>query len=53
MALKRLLGTFAAIVLAAGLVAGCSKTGTTPKEAQAPSAEEESVDAEAEAEMFE
>lgn len=49
MALKRLLGTFAAIVLAAGLVAGCGKTGTTPKEAQAPSAEEESVDAEAEA----
>lgn len=49
MALKRLLGTFAAIVLAAGLVAGCSKTGTAPKEAQAPSAEEESVDAEAEA----
>ena len=49
MALKRLLGTFAAIVLAAGLVAGCGKTGTAPKEAQAPSAEEESVDAEAEA----
>ena len=49
MALKRLLGTFAAIVLAAGLVAGCGKTGTTPKEAQAPSAKEESVDAEAEA----
>ena len=49
MALKRLLGTFAAIVLAAGLVAGCGKTGTAPKEAQTPSAEEESVDAEAEA----
>ena len=49
MALKRLLGTFAAIVLTAGLVAGCGKTGTTPKEAQTPSAEEESVDAEAEA----
>lgn len=49
MALKRLLGTFAAIVLTAGLVAGCGKTGTAPKEAQAPSAEEESVDAEAEA----
>ena len=49
MALKRLLVTFAAIVLAAGLVAGCGKTGTTPKEAQAPSAKEESVDAEAEA----
>ena len=49
MALKRLLGTFAAIVLAAGLVAGCGKTGTAPKEAQAPSAKEESVDAEAEA----
>ena len=47
MALKRLLGTFAAIVLAAGLVAGCGKTGTSPKEAQAPSAEEESVGAEA------
>ena len=46
---QRLLGTFAAIVLAAGLVAGCGKTGTAPKEAQAPSAEEESVDAEAEA----
>ena len=49
MALKRLLGTFAAIVLTAGLVAGCGKTGTAPKEAQTPSAEEESVDAEAEA----
>ena len=49
MALKRQLGTFAAIVLAAGLVAGCGKTGTAPKEAQAPSAEEESVDAEADA----
>jgi hypothetical protein len=49
MAVKRLLGTCAAIVLTAGLVAGCGKAGTAPKEAQTPSAEEESVDAEAEA----
>lgn len=48
MALKKLLGTFAAIVLAAGLAAGCGKADTAPKEAQSPAAEEESVDAGAE-----
>ena len=47
MALKKLLGTFAAIVLAAGLAAGCGKADTAPNEAQTPSAEAESVEAEA------
>ena len=45
MALKKLLGTLAAIVLAAGLAAGCGKADTASKEAQSPTAEEESVDA--------
>lgn len=48
MALRKLLGTLGAIVLAAGLAAGCGKAGTAPKEAQSPAAEEESVDAGAE-----
>ena len=48
MALRKLLGTLGAIVLAAGLAAGCGKTDTAPKEAQSPAAEEESVDAGAE-----
>lgn len=53
MALRKLLGTLAAIVLAAGLAAGCGKADTASKVAQSPAAEEESVDAgseEAEAE---
>ena len=49
MALRKLLGTLGAIVLAAGLAAGCGKADTAPKEAQSPAAEEESVDAGAEA----
>lgn len=48
MALRKLLGTLAAIVLATGLAAGCGKADTAPKEAQSPTAEEESVDAGAE-----
>ena len=48
MALRKLLGTLGAIVLAAGLAAGCGKADTAPKEAQSPTAEEESVDAGAE-----
>ena len=36
MVLKKLLGTFAAIVLAAGLAAGCGKADTAPNEAQTP-----------------
>ena len=49
MALRKLLGTLGAIVLATGLAAGCGKADTAPKEAQSPTAEEESVDAGAEA----
>ena len=48
MAVKKVLGTLAAIVLAVGLVAGCSKTEATPQGAQSPAASEESVEAEAE-----
>ena len=48
MAVKKVLGTLAAIVLAAGLVAGCGKTEAAPQEAQSPAAAEESVEAEAE-----
>ena len=39
MALRKLLGTLGAIVLAAGLAAGCGKADTAPKEAQSPTAE--------------
>ena len=46
MALKRLLGTFAAIVLAAGLAAGCGKADTAPNEAQSPAAKEKNIDSE-------
>ena len=48
MAMKRVLGTFAAIILAASLVTGCGKSEATSQQAPSASAEEESADAEAE-----
>ena len=45
---KRILGIFTAIVLAAGLTAGCGKTETAPQEAQSSSAETEQASEEEE-----